>query len=100
MSVGLASGWYWCRLFQLDGASTCGAPADFLVLCCGLLCHLLGGLGRFIPCRIGANHCRLRALVWEREGHGLTCGPREVAEVGFLDVFRSLLGILLTLVLS
>ena len=27
---------------------------------------LPGGLGRFIPCRIGANHCRLRAIGWER----------------------------------
>ena len=33
---------------------------------------LSGGLGRFIPCRIGANHCRLRAIGWERCGHGLT----------------------------
>ena len=27
------------------------------------LCVLLGGLGRFVPCSIGANHCGLRHLV-------------------------------------
>ena len=26
---------------------------------------LPGAMGRFIPCRIGANHCRLRNIVWE-----------------------------------
>ena len=33
---------------------------------------LPGGLGRFIPCRSVANHCRLRSIGWERFGHGLT----------------------------
>ena len=36
---------------------------------------LPGGLGRFLPCRIGANHCRLRSIGWERCGHGLTSRP-------------------------
>ena len=26
---------------------------------------LPGGLGRFLPCRAGANHCRLRSIGWE-----------------------------------
>ena len=30
------------------------------------LSGLPGGLGRFLPCRIGANHCRLRSIGWER----------------------------------
>ena len=30
------------------------------------LCLLPGGLGRFVPCSVGANHCRLRHLGWER----------------------------------
>ena len=30
------------------------------------LCMLPGGLGRFVPCSIGANHCRLRHLGWEK----------------------------------
>ena len=30
------------------------------------------GLGRFLPCRLGANHCWLRSIGWERCGHGLT----------------------------
>ena len=35
------------------------------------LCLLPGGLGRFVPCSIGANHCRLRHTEWEKCGHGL-----------------------------
>ena len=49
------------------------------------LCFLPGGLARFVPCSIGANHCRLRHIGWERCGHGLTSRPRESASVPFLD---------------
>ena len=38
-----------------------------------------------MPCSIGANHCRLRHLGWERCSHGLTSRPRESASVPFLD---------------
>ena len=48
------------------------------------LCLLLGGLGRFLPCSIGANHCRLRHVGWEKCGHGLTSRPREGASEAFL----------------
>ena len=48
-------------------------------------CFLPGGLGRFVPCSIGANHCRLRHLGWERCSHGLTSRPRESASASFLD---------------
>ena len=34
------------------------------------LCLLPGGLRRFVPCSIGANHCRLRHIGWEKCGHG------------------------------
>ena len=54
------------------------------------LCLLPGGLGRFVPCSIGANHCRLRHLGWERCGHGLTSRPRESASAPFLDQLLSL----------
>ena len=54
------------------------------------LCMLPGGLGRFVPCSIGANHCRLRHLGWERCGHGLTSRPRESASELFLDELLSL----------
>ena len=40
---------------------------------------------RFVPCRIGANHCRLRHLGWEECGHGLTSRPLETSHPGFLD---------------
>ena len=35
------------------------------------------GLRRFVPCDIGADHCRLRHIGWEWCGHGLTSRPRE-----------------------
>ena len=53
---------------------------------------LPGGLGRFLPCRIGANHCRLRSSGWERCGHGLTSRPLETSDAGFLDDLISLFG--------
>ena len=44
---------------------------------------LPGGLGRFLPCQIGAHHCRLRHLGWEKCGHGLTSRPRETSDPAF-----------------
>ena len=49
------------------------------------LCLLPGGPVRFVPCSIGANHCRLRHIGWERRGHGLTSRPLESASEAFLD---------------
>ena len=54
------------------------------------LCLLLGGLRRFVPCSIGANHCRLRHIGWENCGHGLTSRPRESASELFLNELLSL----------
>ena len=53
---------------------------------------LPGGLGRFLPCRVGANHCRLRSIGWERCGHGLTSRPLEASDAGFLDDLLFLFG--------
>ena len=53
---------------------------------------LPGGLGRFLPCRVGAYHCRLRSIVWERCGHCLTSRPLEASDAGFLDDLLSLFG--------
>ena len=47
------------------------------------LCALPGGLGRFLPCAIGANHSRLRHIGWDKSGHGLTSRPRETSNVKF-----------------
>ena len=47
--------------------------------------RLLGGLQRFIPCKIGANHCRLRHIGWEKCWHGLASRPLETSDPGFLD---------------
>ena len=49
------------------------------------LCLLPGGLGRCLPCSIGANHCRLRHIGSEKCGHGLTSRPRESASEHFLN---------------
>ena len=37
------------------------------------------------PCSIGADHCRLRHIGWEKCGHGLTSRPRESASEPFLN---------------
>ena len=49
------------------------------------LCMLPGGLGRFVSCSIGAKHCMLRHIGWERCSLGLTSRPRESASGVFLD---------------
>ena len=53
---------------------------------------LPGGLGRFLPCRIGTNHCRLRSIGWERCGHGLRSRSLEASDAGFLDDLLFLFG--------
>ena len=40
---------------------------------------------RFVPCSIGADHCRLRHIGWEKCGDGLTSRPRESASEPFLN---------------
>ena len=49
------------------------------------LCTLPGGLGWFVPCSNGANHCRRRHIAWEKRGHGLTSRPRGTAWESFLN---------------
>ena len=49
------------------------------------ICLLPGGLRRFVPCSIGANHCRLRHIGWEKCGHGIPSRPRESASELSLD---------------
>ena len=58
-----------------------------------------GGLGRFIPGRIGANDGRLRHIGWEKSCHGFTCRPRESSSDGFLSDLLDYLGVLVVLVL-
>ena len=53
---------------------------------------LPSGLRRFVPCDIGANHCRLRHIGWERCGHGLTSRPRESASEDLLNRLLVLFG--------
>ena len=51
-----------------------------------------GGLGRFLPCAIGANHSRLRHIGWVKSGHGLTSRPHETSDNRFLDELLFLFG--------
>ena len=53
---------------------------------------LPGGLGRFLPGDIGANHCRLRHIGWDKCCHGLSSRPRETSSVRFLDELLVLFG--------
>ena len=41
------------------------------------LAKLPGGIGRFLPCRIGSHVSRLRHLGWNQCSHGLTSRPLE-----------------------
>ena len=54
------------------------------------LCLLPGGLRRSVPCSIGANHCRLSHIGWEKCGHGLTSRPRASASEPFLKELLAL----------
>ena len=53
---------------------------------------LPGGLGRFLPGGVGANHSRLRHIGWDKCSHGLTSRPRETSSVWFLDELLILFG--------
>ena len=53
---------------------------------------LPGGLGRFLPGDIGANHRRLRHIGWDKCCHGLSSRPRETSSVRFLDELLVLFG--------
>ena len=44
-------------------------------------CALFGGLDRFMPFGIGANHCCLWNIGWEQCGQGLTSRPRETSVI-------------------
>ena len=57
----------------------------FIVALIRSLCLLPGGLRRFVPCSIGANHCRLRHIGWEKCGHGLSSRPQETTSEPFLN---------------
>ena len=69
----------------------CRNLCQYLATMMRALCRLPGGIGRFIPGRIGANHCRLRHIGWQKCCHGLTCRPLETSGA---DVLNDLLGLL------
>ena len=69
-----------------------GRSCRFLGSLFRFLALLPGGLIRFVPCHIGANHCRLRHSGWEKCGHGLTSRPQETSHPGFLDSLLAVFG--------
>ena len=74
-----------CRLFLFGPGIDIWRSCRFIGALMRSLCLLPGGLGRFVPCSVGANHCRLRHIGWDNCGHGLTSRPRESASGPFLD---------------
>ena len=106
MSSGLGRGLFLKRLFSaIDGLVAqfkCRVPLgpgiDVWRSCriiVGLMrapCALTGGWERFQPYNIGASHCRLRHIGWEKCGHGLTKRRRETSSVHFLNELLVLLG--------
>ena len=65
----------------IDVWRSCG----FLGCILQFMARLPRGLQRFLPCGIGAHHCRLGHVGWEKCGPGLTSRPRETSDTRFLD---------------
>ena len=57
-----------------------------------VLDKLVGGLGQFIPCRIGGHMSRLRHLGWQQCSHGITSRPLESCKHSRLRALCGLFG--------
>ena len=67
-------------------------PCRFLGCILRFLAGLSGGLCRFLPCCIGAHHCRLGHVGWEKCGHDLTSRPRETSDPGVVESLLQVFG--------
>ena len=56
------------------------------------LAKLPGGLGRFLPCRLGSHMSRLRHLGWNQCSHGLSSRPLESCHHQCLNAVCEVLG--------
>ena len=56
------------------------------------LAKLPGGLGRFLPCRVGSHMSRLRHLGWNQCSHGLKSRPFESCHYQCLKAVCGVLG--------
>ena len=56
------------------------------------LAKLPGGIGRFLPCRVGSHMSRLRHLGWNQRTHGLTSRPLESCHQLCLEAVCGVLG--------
>ena len=69
----------------------CGSEIDIWRACrfvgCLMraLCGLPQGIGRFIPCGIGAKHCRLTHGGWKKCGYEVRSRSGETSSVPFLN---------------
>ena len=63
---------------------------SFLVACA--VGKLPGGLGRFLPCRLGTHLSRLRHVGWNQCSHGLDSMPLESCHHQCLKAVRGVLG--------
>ena len=61
-----AWGYAWFRVPLQDPSIDIWRSCGFLGAMLRALGGLPGGLGRFIPCRLDANHCKLRSIGWEK----------------------------------
>ena len=104
MNFGLARGCLWRPRRHISVSAVPFGPGIDIWRSCRFigtlmrsLCLLPGGLGRLVSCSIGANHCRLRHIGWEKCGHGLTSRLRESASEPFLNELLALFRYLLDL---
>ena len=81
-----------CRLFLLVQALIYGALAGLLAVFFGFWIDCLVAFGDLFPVKLGANHCLLRHIGWEKCGHGLASRPLETCDPGFLDVLLQMFG--------
>ena len=83
-----------CRLLLFCPDSDIRNLCQYFATMMRALCCLPGGIGRFTPGRIGANHSRLRHVGWQKCCHGLSCRPLETSGEGVLSDLLVLIGYL------
>ena len=89
--VGGRGAQFQCRLFRLVQALIFGALAALSVASFGFLGTYLEVWVDFCLV-VGAHHCRLRHIGWEKCGHGLTSRPKETSDPVFLDSLSEVFG--------
>ena len=81
-----------CRLFLLVQDIDIWRSCRYNGALFRALVGLLGGIRRFVSCDVGAHHCKLRHIGWERMWSWPYIRPRESASEGFLKQLLVLFG--------